>query len=182
MGFPGDLDGKSSAWNEGDLGSIPGLRRFPGGNPLQYSCLQNPQGQRSLVGYSPWDCIESDTTEWLSNNIYHVQYICIIYYILIACAIYDTLMYVLMPITYTCYMIYLHSLFYLMHSTFYPLTPYFHIACLLFLLLTGNQWFILYNHASFCCYIHWFVLCFRFSILVISYSICLSLPDLFHLT
>ena len=48
---------KESACNAGDLGSIPGLGRFPGGghgNPLQYSCLENPYGQRSLVGYSPW--------------------------------------------------------------------------------------------------------------------------------
>ena len=36
------------------------------GNPLQYSCLENPHGQRSLVGYiySPWGCKESDMTEW----------------------------------------------------------------------------------------------------------------------
>ena len=42
--FPGSLDGKASAYNVGDLGSIPGLRRSPGegnGNPLQYSCLEN---------------------------------------------------------------------------------------------------------------------------------------------
>ena len=40
-----------------DLGLIPGLGRSPGagnGNPLQYSCLENPYEQRSLVGYSPW--------------------------------------------------------------------------------------------------------------------------------
>ena len=39
----------------GDLGSIPGLGRSPGGrhgNPLQYSCLENPHGQRSLAGYT----------------------------------------------------------------------------------------------------------------------------------
>ena len=49
----------------GDLGSIPGLGRSPGegnGNPLQYSCLENPHGQRSLAGYSPWGRKESDTT------------------------------------------------------------------------------------------------------------------------
>ena len=43
--------------NAGDLGLIPALGRSPGGgpgNPLQYSCLKNPQGQRSLVGSSPW--------------------------------------------------------------------------------------------------------------------------------
>ena len=33
------------------------------GNPLQYSCLENPHGQRRLVGYSPWGCKESDPTE-----------------------------------------------------------------------------------------------------------------------
>ena len=49
-----------------DLGSIPRLGRSPGGghgNPLQYSFLENPHGQRSLVGYSPWGHKESDTTE-----------------------------------------------------------------------------------------------------------------------
>ena len=43
--FPGDSDGKASAYNAGDPGSIPGLGRSPGegnGNPLQYSCLENP--------------------------------------------------------------------------------------------------------------------------------------------
>ena len=63
-------DSKESACNVGDLGSIPGLRRSPGGghgNPLQYSCLENPQGQRSLVGYSPQGLKESDTTEQLST-------------------------------------------------------------------------------------------------------------------
>ena len=43
--FPGGLEGKPSACNAGDLGSIPGLGRSPGegnGNPLQYSCLKNP--------------------------------------------------------------------------------------------------------------------------------------------
>ena len=43
--FPGGSDGKESACNAGDKGSIPGLGRSPGeghGNPLQYSCLENP--------------------------------------------------------------------------------------------------------------------------------------------
>ena len=50
----------------------PGLGRSPGGgngNPLQYSCLENPPGQRSLAGYSPWGCKESDTTEQLSMSM-----------------------------------------------------------------------------------------------------------------
>ena len=55
----------TSAGETRDLGSIPGSRRSPGGgngNPLQYSCLENPHGQRSLAGYSLWDCKEWDTT------------------------------------------------------------------------------------------------------------------------
>ena len=66
MGFPGDSDSKESACNVGELGLIPGLGRSPEerhGNPLQYSCLKNTHGQRSLVGYSPWGCKESDKTE-----------------------------------------------------------------------------------------------------------------------
>ena len=74
ISFPGGSDGKESACNVGDLGSIPGSRRSPGegnGNPLQYSCLENPvdrgfwiedRGSRSLAGYSQWDCKESDVT------------------------------------------------------------------------------------------------------------------------
>ena len=64
--FPGGSDGKASVYNAGDLGSIPGSGRFPGegiGNPLQYSCLEKSHGRRSLVGYSPWGCKESDRTE-----------------------------------------------------------------------------------------------------------------------
>ena len=57
---------RESPCNAGDPSSIPGLGRSPGegnGNPLQYSCLENPQGQKSLVGYCPWSCKESDMTE-----------------------------------------------------------------------------------------------------------------------
>ena len=64
-GIPGDSDGKESACYSGDLGLIPWLGRPPGGghgNPLQYSCLENLHGQRSLAGYRPWGCKESDTT------------------------------------------------------------------------------------------------------------------------
>ena len=56
LGFPGGSDSKESACNVGDLGSTPGLGRFPAGghgNLLQYSCLENPHGQRSLAGFSP---------------------------------------------------------------------------------------------------------------------------------
>ena len=59
MSLPGGSVVKNPPANAGDIrdtGSIPGLGRSPGGghgNPLQYSCLENPHGQRSLVGYSP---------------------------------------------------------------------------------------------------------------------------------
>ena len=59
MDFPGGSDGKASAYSVGDLGLIPGFRRFAGGghgNPLQYSCLENPHRLRNLAGYSPWGC------------------------------------------------------------------------------------------------------------------------------
>ena len=48
----------------------PGLGSSPGGghgNLLQWACLENLQGQRSLVGYSPWSCKKSDMTERLST-------------------------------------------------------------------------------------------------------------------
>ena len=53
LGFPGSLDGKASAYNAGDPGSIPDSGRSPGegnGNPLQYSCLENPmdRGAQSM--------------------------------------------------------------------------------------------------------------------------------------
>ena len=57
MGFLDDSDSKESTCNTGDLGLSPGLGRSPGGghgNPPQCSCLENPHGQKSLAGYSPW--------------------------------------------------------------------------------------------------------------------------------
>ena len=54
-----------------DLGSIPGLERsLDGGhgNPLQYSCLENPHKQRSLADYSPWSHKELDMTKRLSTH------------------------------------------------------------------------------------------------------------------
>ena len=56
-------DGKESACNVGDLGSVPGLGRSPRGG----HCLENPHGQRSLAGYSPWGHKESEMTEKLST-------------------------------------------------------------------------------------------------------------------
>ena len=64
--FPGGSDGKEFACNAGDLDLISGLGRCPGGghgNLFQYSFLENPQGQRSLVSHSPWGRKESDITE-----------------------------------------------------------------------------------------------------------------------
>ena len=71
-GFSGGSDGKESACNAGDLGSIPGPGRSPGegnGNPLWYSCLENSHGQRSLVGYSPWGYSRTQ----LSNSHAHTE-------------------------------------------------------------------------------------------------------------
>ena len=79
MGVPGVSDGKESVCSAGDLGSIPGLGRSAGGghgNPLQYSCLENPHGQRSLLGYSPWGHKQLDMTERLSTaqHTHNIQY------------------------------------------------------------------------------------------------------------
>ena len=66
--FPGGSGGKASVYNEGDLGSIPGLGRFPWKRKWLSIPVLSPgksHGQRSLVGYSPWGCKESDTTERL---------------------------------------------------------------------------------------------------------------------
>ena len=54
MGFPGSSDGKASAYNAGDLGSIPGSGRSHGegnGNPLPVFMPGKSHGPRSLVGY-----------------------------------------------------------------------------------------------------------------------------------
>ena len=74
LGYPSGSDGKECTCNVGDLGSITGLGRFPEGkswrhgNPLQYSCLENPHRLRSLAVYSPQGHKELDTTEWLSTQ------------------------------------------------------------------------------------------------------------------
>ena len=50
INFPGGSVGRNLPANEGDMGSVPGSKRFPGkgnGNPLQYSCLKNPMDSRA---------------------------------------------------------------------------------------------------------------------------------------
>ena len=70
MVFPRGSDGKESPCNAGELGLFLGLGRFPAkrhGNLLQYSCLKNAHGQRSLAGCNPWIYKESDTAEQQST-------------------------------------------------------------------------------------------------------------------
>ena len=67
VGFPGGSDGKESACNAGDLGSIPGLGRSPEGGhgkPLQYFCLENPmdRGARRAT-------VHGVTKSWARLNI-----------------------------------------------------------------------------------------------------------------
>ena len=71
VGFPGGSELKASAWNAGDLDSIPGSGRSPGegnGNPLQFLPGES-HGRRSRMGYRPWGCKESDTTEQLPTVV-----------------------------------------------------------------------------------------------------------------
>ena len=61
-GFPGGSEVKASAYNAGDLGSIPGSGRSPGeghGNPLQYSCLENPMDSGAW-----WATVHRVTKSW----------------------------------------------------------------------------------------------------------------------
>ena len=74
MGFPYGSRGKESVFNAGDtgdMGSLPGWGRPPGGgngNPLQYSYLENPMNRGAWTGYSPKDFQESDMAEQLSTS------------------------------------------------------------------------------------------------------------------
>ena len=65
LDFPGGSDGKASAYNAGDPGSIPGSGRSPGegnGNPLQYSCLGNPMDRGAWWAIVHGVTKESDMT------------------------------------------------------------------------------------------------------------------------
>ena len=69
MGFPGGSDSKESTCNVGNLGSIPGLGRFPGegiGYPLQYSCLENSMDRGAWQATVHGATKSQDTTEQLS--------------------------------------------------------------------------------------------------------------------
>ena len=66
IGFPCGSDGKESACNAGNLGSISGLGRSPGGgngNPLQYSCLKNPMDREAW-----WATVHSVAKSWTQLN------------------------------------------------------------------------------------------------------------------
>ena len=90
-GFPGCSDGKESAWNAGDLDSIPGLGWSPGkekGYPLQYSCLESSM-DRGAWRVMVRGIAESDTTEQLKQicvyvcvYVYVWMYICICIFLL----------------------------------------------------------------------------------------------------
>ena len=72
-GFPGGSEVKASAYNAGDLGSIPGSGRSPGeghGNPLQYSCLENPEelGGLQSTGSQRQKSSISRILEWVAMS------------------------------------------------------------------------------------------------------------------
>ena len=79
--FPSSSDGKASACNAGDLGSVPGSGRSPGkgnGYPLQYPCLKNPM-DRAAWPCGPWGHPESDVMEQLvhiATCLYPLSWTC----------------------------------------------------------------------------------------------------------
>ena len=71
LSFPGSSVVKNLLVSAGDMSSIPGLGRPPeegNGNPLQLFLTGKFYGQRSLVGFSPWGCRKSDTTEVTAHS------------------------------------------------------------------------------------------------------------------
>ena len=69
LGFPSGSDGKESAYNAGDLGSIPGLGRSPGegnGYPLQYSGLESSMD-------SPWHCKEFFLDPYIKEMAFNIS-------------------------------------------------------------------------------------------------------------
>ena len=77
LGFLGGSAGKESVCNVGELGLIPGLRRSPGegnGNPLQYSCLENPMDRGTWWATVHGVAKESDTTEHAHMTKYKILF------------------------------------------------------------------------------------------------------------
>ena len=79
MGFPGGSEVKVPVCNAGDLGLIPGSGRFPGegnGNPLQYSCLENPMDRgawwATVHGVTKCRTRLSDFTDSLTHSWYNL--------------------------------------------------------------------------------------------------------------
>ena len=71
LGFRGGSDGKASACNAGDLGSIPGLGRSPGegnGYPLQYNCLGNSVNRKAW-----WATVHGVAKSWIQLSDQHFQ-------------------------------------------------------------------------------------------------------------
>ena len=65
LGFPGGSDSKESACNAGDPGLVPGSGKSPGegnGNPLQYSCLENPRDEGAW--WAAVYAVLPNTTKW----------------------------------------------------------------------------------------------------------------------
>ena len=74
VGFPDSSDGKETACNAGDLGSITVSGRSPGEEKaIHSSIVEKSHGQRSLAGYSPWARKESDMTEQLTLSLSWLQ-------------------------------------------------------------------------------------------------------------
>ena len=72
LSFPGGSDGEESACNAEDLGLIPGLGGSPGGghgNPLQYSCLENPMDRGAW-----WAIVQGVTKRWTRLTLYFLLF------------------------------------------------------------------------------------------------------------
>ena len=79
VGVPGGLDNKQSAYNAGNPGSIPGWERSPGeenGNPLQYSCLENPMDREAQQATVHEVTISVGHFKNTQYSIYSKEYYC----------------------------------------------------------------------------------------------------------
>ena len=87
MGFPDGLEGKVSTYNGGDTGWIPESGRLPGegnGNPLQYSCLENPMDRGAWKATAHRVAKSWTWLKWLSmhkeNENLYFQFLCFIFF------------------------------------------------------------------------------------------------------